>query len=117
LPFVHVFDGARVAFEYANVRLASTESLKHVAGAVESDDAEASSVAAESVANNVEMVMGHVADMLKSTRMYAFEYSGPADAESVIIATGVYAQVADEGTRRSRNEDGAKVSYIVAVDI
>jgi pyruvate/2-oxoacid:ferredoxin oxidoreductase alpha subunit len=119
LPFVHVFDGARVAFEYANVRLASTEALARVAGAVESDDASlsdgamgvhASAAAAEAIANNVEMVMGHVAGTLKSARMFAFEYNGPADADSVIIATGVYAQVVDEGARRSRNDDGTKVS-------
>ncbi|KAJ3330382.1 hypothetical protein HDU76_005796 [Blyttiomyces sp. JEL0837] len=95
-PFLHFFDGARIATEKAKVPVMSTNDLAHV---VHDAVHHASSVKHIPVPDLVENVMGHLSTRLGHAYSL-FEYVGDSSAESVIVTLGANATVAESAVHK-----------------
>ncbi|KAI8619558.1 hypothetical protein BC830DRAFT_1238096 [Chytriomyces sp. MP71] len=94
-PFIHFFDGARIATEQSVVPVIDTSSLGSI---VSKAISQAQAVRSIPVADLVETVMGNMASHV-GHQYKLFEYVGNTSAESVIVALGASASVAEEAVR------------------
>ncbi|KAJ3203380.1 hypothetical protein HDU67_010217 [Dinochytrium kinnereticum] len=107
VPVVHFFDATRTASEKAKVATIEAKGLASVQDALLHDD----SVKNLPVADVVENVMT-VLEPVLGVRYRLFEYSGPRDAESVVIALGPTASLIEGSIQRSKGVGLLKVRLL-----
>ncbi|KAJ3024378.1 UNVERIFIED_CONTAM: hypothetical protein HDU68_008227 [Siphonaria sp. JEL0065] len=91
-PFIHFYDGARIATEKSVAPIIATSALGQV---VKNAVSQASAISSVPVADLVESVMNNLAGQL-GHHYKLFEYSGASSAETIIVALGTSANVAEE---------------------
>ncbi|KAJ3297270.1 hypothetical protein HDU79_004152 [Rhizoclosmatium sp. JEL0117] len=91
-PFLHFYDGSRVANEKSVAPVIETAALGHV---VKNAVSQASAVKSVPLPDLVEAVMGSLAGQLGHAYKL-FEYVGAKNAETVVVALGASAAIAEE---------------------